>query len=159
MERATRAVALESRIHKKMRGVRPRIRIFGWKMGLATPLAKLAALYAHPSRSPRGHLQKSQCSMNLQNPFCLDGRCLSKLNAALQTKKPLLCRGSSSIGSCWVEDGIRTHDLRNHISTTLSTSCNSNQKVHFKKGYKYVHNFCCLNKDRQKYVNDKTADD
>ena len=73
----------------------------------------------------------------------------------IQQKNARFVNLASAFG---VEDGARTHDLRNHISTTLSTSCSSNQRVHFKKGYKYVHNFCCLNKDIQKYVNNKIPD-
>ena len=57
----------------------------------------------------------------------------------------------------WVEDGIRTHDKNHHIPHIIN-KLQQQPKSTFQKGYKYVHNFCCLNKDIQKYVNNKIPD-
>ena len=63
------------------------LRLFGWKMGLATAQAELVPLNAHPYRSPRGHFQTHSAGGCSAAPFVFHTLCLQAELVSIGIKK------------------------------------------------------------------------
>ena len=92
-----------------------------------------------------------RCGGPLLSKWPLDIYRLEKLHKKRRKVKTLRLLEGWKMG---LEPTTKKHHIP-HIINKLQQQ----PKSTFQKGYKYVHNFCCLNKDIQKYVNNKTTDD
>ena len=120
-------------------------------LGLATTRTKCAPLNASPYCSPQGQFQSLKVSQTLL--FYLYGRTQTSLHDHINKKSPAIARLSNFGWKMGFEPTTKNHHIP-HIINKLQQQ----PKSTFQKGYKYVHNFCCLNKDIQKYVNNKIPD-